>query len=248
MDTKAGTLLRALTAATQRLRECRSKQEIRNFFGRRSMESARKHHEWLSCHEKQFLAVIARGDQIDASRVQPVLQAVSTQEDRELFRYARFTSSLPFSDRVGRRLRFSIRDASVANAPLIGIAALGSPVLDLRARDEFVFGTATGNRGRRQQRLSSMSELYVAVRAQALRRSPRGKAHLLLHGDQGNRRHLQPCVRTPKFKTPRPNLHHKCIRTAQFSVQSSKHPRSLAVSKDWPHRRLVCQPFFRPLN
>jgi Domain of unknown function (DUF4338) len=47
--------------------------------------------------------------------------------------------------------------------PLIGIAALGSPVLDLRPRDNWLFGGKGVKRRVRQMNLGSVSELYVAV-------------------------------------------------------------------------------------
>lgn len=163
MDRQARALLQALTAATLKLRECQSKQDVQTFFGDRSKERARRYKTWLARHEAQFQTVIARGDHVDPSSIEPTLHPVTTREERELFRFARFTSSLPFSDRVGRRLRFLIRDASLPNRPLMGIAALGSPVLDLRSRDKWVFGGAPSRRRNRQRRLASLAELYVAV-------------------------------------------------------------------------------------
>jgi hypothetical protein len=156
-------LLQSLTAATLKLRRCTSKQEIRALLRSRSQERARTHLDWLRQHEEQFLGAVAHGTEVEPSQIRPVLQAVTVKEERDLFRFARFTSSLPFSDRVGRRMRFLIRDSSLPRMPLIGIAALGSPVLDLRPRDDWVFGSGGISRQARQRGLTGLSELYIAV-------------------------------------------------------------------------------------
>jgi Druantia protein DruA len=163
VDQRAASLLRRLTLITSSVRKCRSKEELQAIFIRRSRERARRHRDWLAQRESLFLRAIALGRQVDPDRVQPVLHIVTSQEQRDLFRFARFTSSIPFTDRVGRRIRFLIRDASLPNQPLMGIAALGSPVLDLGPRDAWIFGQNTVPRERRQQRLGCLSELYVAV-------------------------------------------------------------------------------------
>jgi Domain of unknown function (DUF4338) len=162
MDRDASNLLRALRRASLVVRRCTSKQELQRVLGRRSRARARRHRHWLRGHESAFLAAVTSGDHIDPARIRPVVQRVTSHEDRDLFRFARFTSTLPFSDRVGRRLRFLIRDASQPNAPLMGIAALGSPILDLRPRDAWMFNAGCDRRVK-QWTLRRVAELYVAV-------------------------------------------------------------------------------------
>jgi hypothetical protein len=163
VNNHAASILWSLVAATSQLRRCRTKGQLQKLFSLRSEERARRHRQWLAQHEGTFLKAIACGEEVDPSRVKPALEVVTSQEQRVLFRFARFTSSLPFTERVGRRLKFLIRDISLPNRPLMGIAALGSPVLDLSQRDHWVFGCNSVPRHVRHRRLGIISELYVAV-------------------------------------------------------------------------------------
>lgn len=162
MNRDAANLLRSLRRAAACVKRCQSKQDLQQILRRRSRERARRHREWLRLHEPLFLDCLARGENVNPLTIRPILEQVRTAEDKALFRYARFSSSLPFSDRVGRRVRFLVRDASVANSPIMGIAALGSPILDLGPRDTQIFDGQCPRRTKHQA-LRRIAELYVAV-------------------------------------------------------------------------------------
>lgn len=67
---------------------------------------------------------------------------------QDIWRYARLYWSIPYQSTPGRNVFYLIRDAAVPSRPLIGIAALGNPVLGLSQRDDHFGWSARGLLGR----------------------------------------------------------------------------------------------------
>jgi hypothetical protein len=63
---------------------------------------------------------------------------------QDVWRYARHFWSIPYQSTPGRNVFYLVRDAALAERPLIGIAALGNPVLGLAKRDDHFGWSATG--------------------------------------------------------------------------------------------------------
>ena len=84
--------------------------------------------------------------------IQPVLQVIEpgTRDEttgmllQDVWRYARHFWSIPYQSTPGRNLFYLIRDAALPERPLIGIAALGNPVLGLAKRDDHFGWSANG--------------------------------------------------------------------------------------------------------
>ena len=84
--------------------------------------------------------------------IQPVLQVIEpgTRDEttgiwlQDVWRYARHFWSIPYQSTPGRNLFYLIRDAALPDRPLIGIAALGNPVLGLAKRDDHFGWSANG--------------------------------------------------------------------------------------------------------
>jgi hypothetical protein len=93
---------------------------------------------WLKNHLHLAQANLAAGEHAIKSIVNPIIEVCETQEQFDLFRICRFYWSSPYSDYVGRRIKFLIRDSSLPNCPLIGIAALGSSIVHIPERDEWI--------------------------------------------------------------------------------------------------------------
>lgn len=75
--------------------------------------------------------------------VEPYIQLVSHQKDEhtgywlsDIWRYFRYTWSIPYKTMPGRNLFYLVRDASQQYHPIIGIFALGNSVLNLSVRDD----------------------------------------------------------------------------------------------------------------
>ncbi|MDP2662442.1 MAG: DUF4338 domain-containing protein [Dehalococcoidia bacterium] len=88
---------------------------------------------WIRGAYPKYGKYFSNGNQVDPSRISPLLVEVTEQWQADLFRLARLTWSLPYSKGYGRRLRFLLLDQS--NDKLIGILGLQSPPLDFPARD-----------------------------------------------------------------------------------------------------------------
>ncbi len=84
--------------------------------------------------------------------MQPMLQAIEPGDRDEttgillqdVWRYARHFWSIPYQSTPGRNLFYLVRDAALPERPLIGIAALGNPVLGLAKRDDHFGWSANG--------------------------------------------------------------------------------------------------------
>ena len=63
---------------------------------------------------------------------------------QDIWRYARHFWSIPYQSTPGRNLFYLVRDAALPERPLIGIAALGNPVLGLAKRDDHFGWSANG--------------------------------------------------------------------------------------------------------
>lgn len=78
--------------------------------------------------------------------IQPYLQLITTGARceftgfylQDIWRYFRYTWSTPYNPTPGRQMFYIIRDAAQQFHPVIGIAALGSSVVQLTVRDDII--------------------------------------------------------------------------------------------------------------
>lgn len=75
--------------------------------------------------------------------IKPYIQFVTNERDVhtnlrlvDVWRYCRYTWSLPYYSTPGRRMQYLIRDAARDYHPIIGIGALGSSIMQISSRDE----------------------------------------------------------------------------------------------------------------
>jgi len=81
---------------------------------------------------------LASGFDVLNSEIDPVIEVCETNKQHALFRIFRYYWSSPYSDYVGRRIKLLVRDNGLPNRPVIGIAALGSPIIHIPERDDFI--------------------------------------------------------------------------------------------------------------
>lgn len=129
----------------------------------RRLEIINEHSSWILENEKFALEHFADGRDINPARIDPVLEECTTTEQMTLWRYTRYTGSIPYSEYVGRRLRFLIRDYSLPNKPIMGIAALGSSIMQLRSRDQWIGWYDIEKRDIKKERIAAMMDLYVSI-------------------------------------------------------------------------------------
>lgn len=74
--------------------------------------------------------------------------------DTDIWRYFRYTWSIPYKSMPGRNLFYLVRDASQEFHPVIGIFALGNSVLNLTVRDDEIGWTVDGIKKNLERRCS----------------------------------------------------------------------------------------------
>lgn len=114
------------------------KEVVRTSMEIKRQEQLQKHSNWLSNHSHLAVDNLACGNDVITSRIEPIIEVCETQDQLDLFRVCRFYWSSPYSEYVGRRIKLLIRDSSLPNSPLIGIAALGSSIVHIPERDAWI--------------------------------------------------------------------------------------------------------------
>lgn len=148
--------------------ELEKKDHIRMAMSGRRLELINSSAAWILRHEPFVLDQLANGRDIRPEQIDPLLEECTTEEQHGLFRYCRFMGSLPYSDYVGRRIRFLIRDNSLPNKPVMGIAAIGSSLIQVSARDKWIGwidenGSGKKHRSIKKSRIGNIMDLFVAM-------------------------------------------------------------------------------------
>jgi len=134
-----------------------TKEAIRRIQKQNRRESAQREAWILRERGGELIGHFANGREIDPEQIDPELQFIERPDSTAgyLFRMATLIWSIPVSRGIGRRMRFLIRDRS--NGKLIGLLALGSPVLNLSARDDWIGWEVED----REKRLVNVMDAYV---------------------------------------------------------------------------------------
>ena len=93
---------------------------------------------WIDGHLEVARENLANGIDTLRSKIYPIIEVCETQKQNDLFRIFRYYWSSPASDYVGRRIRILIRDKGLPGNPVIGIAAIGSSIIHIPARDLWI--------------------------------------------------------------------------------------------------------------
>jgi hypothetical protein len=134
-----------------------NKEIIKSSMARRRDEIILANKSWIDDNMSKAQMNLARGADVLKSKIQPRIEVCETQKQHDLFRLFRYYWSSPYSDYVGRRIKLLVRDYSIANKPIIGIAALGSPIIHIPERDSWV----GWNKNQRTKNLVYSLDAYV---------------------------------------------------------------------------------------
>jgi hypothetical protein len=115
-----------------------NKETIRRSMAVNRSERLETDKAWIDKHTGLARKNLATGAEAFLSEIRPVIEVCSTQRQHNLFRIFRYYWSSPYSDYVGRRIKLLIRDDALPNRPIIGIAALGSPIIHIPERDHWI--------------------------------------------------------------------------------------------------------------
>ena len=134
-------------------------QSVRKFI--QAMETPKEHHgEQLSIRDLIGNPELLLDNIREGRRVcQPYIQMVSSARDEEtgyrlsdIWRYFRYTWSIPYKTMPGRNLFYLVRDRAQPHHPIIGIFALGNSVLNLTVRDDDIGWTVDAIRQQLKRR------------------------------------------------------------------------------------------------
>jgi len=118
--------------------ESYDKDTIKDAMSIKRGEIISKNKIWIDKYIGLAKKNLANGHEALHSAIDPVIEVCETEKQHALFRIFRYYWSSPYSEYVGRRIKLIIRDRALPNKPVIGIAALGSPIIHIPARDEFI--------------------------------------------------------------------------------------------------------------
>jgi len=114
------------------------KVTIKNAMSIKRDEIISNNKKWIEKQLPNAQLNLADGKEVLKSRISPIIEVCEKQKQHDLFRILRYYWSSPYSEYVGRRIRLIIRDNALPNKPVIGIAALGSPIIHIPERDEWI--------------------------------------------------------------------------------------------------------------
>lgn len=114
------------------------KETIKQAMSVKRGEIINANRQWIDKKIEFARKNLASGYDVMCSKIDPIIEVCETQKQMDLFRIFRYYWSSPYSDYVGRRIKLLIRDRALPNKPVIGIAALGSPIIHIPERDEFI--------------------------------------------------------------------------------------------------------------
>jgi hypothetical protein len=115
-----------------------NKDIVRQSMDYKRQEILKKNKKWIDNHIDSLRQNLVAGKDAFKSEIVPSIEVCQTSRQHELFRICRYYWSSPYSDYVGRRIKLIIRDESLENRPIIGIAALGSPIIHIPDRDQWI--------------------------------------------------------------------------------------------------------------
>ena len=115
-----------------------NKKIIKNSMNVSRQQILEKNNEWIKKHIDLAKKNLAQGRDVLKSKILPRIEVCKTKKQHSIFRIFRYYWSSPYSEYIGRRIRLLIRDDGIDGSPIIGIAALGSSIIHIPARDKWI--------------------------------------------------------------------------------------------------------------
>lgn len=124
-------------------------------FKRNEIISNQQH--WIEKKTELAKFNLAHGCDVLKSKIIPKIEVCQTKQQHDLFRILRYYWSSPYSEYVGRRIKIIVRDYGLPSKPVIGICALGSPIIHIPERDNWI----GWDKNARTQNLNYTMDAYV---------------------------------------------------------------------------------------
>jgi hypothetical protein len=135
--------------------EDKKKEVLREIHSERLKRWLSEYEDWIRDNEDRLFDHFADGSDVVPENIEPNVIQVENRKERDLFRYAKYTWSLPMKQGWGRGIRYLVMDDS--NDKVIGIFGLTDPVFNLKARDDWI-GWSTEER---EERLKQVMDAYI---------------------------------------------------------------------------------------
>lgn len=110
-----------------------SKDAVKRLHAPATRAKLNEGNKWIKSKISKYQHYFADGCELNVAQVKPKLVLVREPWQNDLWRLARYTWFLPYSQGYGRRMRYLVMDES--NDKLMGIFALQSPPIGFPARD-----------------------------------------------------------------------------------------------------------------
>ena len=136
---------------------------VRDTLAPHRRELLEKQAQWIRRHEDQVREHLIRGGKVNVDRIRPSFELVTTDEEHELWRYCRLMGTIPYNRGCGRLLRYLLRDRGQPGAPIMGVAALSSPVLINKPRDQWIGWEWPRDQKIKRRRLLACMDLTVSM-------------------------------------------------------------------------------------
>jgi hypothetical protein len=116
---------------------------------------------------------LGAGTEIVPNVISPYIQVVENAEQRceftglrlmDVWRYFRYTWAMPYNSVPGRSMLLLVRDSAAQNHPVIGIAGLGSAVVQLGVRDKWIGWTSDAVIERLRDKPTKKDASWIATR------------------------------------------------------------------------------------
>ena len=133
------------------------KAAIKQSMAFRREEILQRNSRWIDAHIGLARRNLADGNDVINSKIEPIVEVCKTRKQHDLFRIFRYYWSSPYSEYVGRRIKLLVRDSALPTCPVIGIAALGSPIIHIPDRDDWI----GWDKNTRTQNLNFTMDAYV---------------------------------------------------------------------------------------
>src|SRR5882724_911012 len=118
---------------------------------------------WIERTERRISEYLLPGAEIDVERIHPYLQLCTSERQHELWRYFRLWGNIPYNRGCGRLLRYLLRDRGQPGHPVMGVAALSSPILICNPRDAWIGWKYPGDRELKRRKLLTCMDLSVSM-------------------------------------------------------------------------------------
>ncbi|MCL6598516.1 MAG: DUF4338 domain-containing protein [Alicyclobacillus macrosporangiidus] len=204
--------------------------------------------------ERRLAAPESIRDSLLRDSIKPYIQLATEDRDEftnlkliDIWRYVRYSWSLPYSSQPGRQLHYLVRDAARENHPIIGIGALGNSVVQITCRDDYIGWTLSAlERSNHKEKywdainreidrsieeiyyedlVASSTEIVAPTRMtlERLRQIANEIPPINLHGNDDIRNlSMEESVRTPMFRRKRALALHELLSARKTFQEAAK--------------------------